>query len=432
MKTRAIPSRNKIFQYAIDWLLLAFSSVSLSQVVIQGTVKASMDQSAVPNALVNLVNLDIKGADTARVLVSSTFTNQNGEFLFQVSTNVEKDDLNVPQSFYLSNTYPNPFSDATQIDFSVQQQGAFSILIYNVLGQTVASSQNTLSPGCYSIHWHGGELPGMYFGLIRSGNQRQSFKLIQLTRKAKPSKTSFTHAALSPLQKLLEPKNMVATGNLQLFVSKTDFQMYKTPVMEFQNTTLEIHLQNGENATGILEDIDGNIYRTIKIGDQWWMAENLKVIRYRNGNMISGGGVCCYGNDETNVHTYGRLYNWLAVNDSCGLAPFGWHIPSEAEWQILFDFLGGNKVAGGKMKEAGTLHWSGPNIGAGNESGFSALPGGYRWGPHYMDLSAYATFWSSTENGSTARDIVLYFVSALVNYSSDSKTNCYSIRCIKD
>jgi len=414
-------------------MLFAFSSAAWSQVIIQGTVKATMDQSAVPNALVELVNLDIKGVDTARVMVNSAFTNQNGEFLFQVTSTVQKNELIAPHVFYLSSTYPNPFSDATQINFSVQKQDIYSISIYNVLGQIVASFQNTLSPGCYSIHWQGAKLSGMYFGLIRSGNGKQSFKLVQLTTKAEPSKISVAKTtAISPLRKQLQPSDATATGNLQLYISRTDFQIFKTQAMEYQNKTLDIYLQTGETVSGILADIDGNVYKTIKIGQQWWMAENLKVTRYRNGNAISKDRVCSFRNDETNVHAYGRLYNWFAVNDSRGFPPVGWHVPSETEWQILVDFLGGNSMAGGKMKEGGVLHWSSPNLGASNESGFSALPGGYRWGSQYMDLLYNATFWSSTENSYMARTLRLDFVSTMVNYDDNTKSNCYSVRCVKD
>lgn len=135
-------------------------------------------------------------------------------------------------------------------------------------------------------------------------------------------------------------------------------------------------------------DYDGNVYQTVLIGDQCWMMENLKVTHYRNGDPIphvtdgvtwgnlTSGAYCNYNNDEGNVATYGRLYNWYAVDDSRNIAPAGWHVPSDAEWQTLVDYLGGDAVAGGKMKEAGTTHWASPNTGATNESGFTALPGG--------------------------------------------------------
>jgi len=143
------------------------------------------------------------------------------------------------------------------------------------------------------------------------------------------------------------------------------------------------------SSTGTMTDIDGNVYETVTIGTQVWMAENLKVTHYRNGNTILHiidwfswftltGAYCEYDNDVNNVAVYGRLYNWYAVNDSRYIAPVGWHVPSDAEWLTLVDYLGGDTVADGKMKEIGTTHWVSPNTGATNESGFSALPGGYR------------------------------------------------------
>ena len=151
--------------------------------------------------------------------------------------------------------------------------------------------------------------------------------------------------------------------------------------------------------TGTVTDIDGNTYQTVKIGDQWWMAENLKVTCYRNGDAIpnitdgttwaslSTGAYCEYNNDINNVATYGRLYNWYAVTDSRNIAPAGWHVPSDAEWKQLEMYLGMSQSEadatgwrgtdeGGKLKEVGTMHWNSPNTGATNESGFTALPGG--------------------------------------------------------
>jgi len=151
-------------------------------------------------------------------------------------------------------------------------------------------------------------------------------------------------------------------------------------------------------------DIDGNCYRTVTIGTQVWMAENLKVTHDCNGEAIpnvtdgatwaglTAGAYCEYNNDVNNVATYGRLNNWYAVADSRNISPAGWHVASDAEWQTLSIFLGGDAIAGGKMKETGTTHWYSPNTGATNESGFSALPGGYRAsgnGP-YENMGYYA------------------------------------------
>ncbi len=198
--------------------------------------------------------------------------------------------------------------------------------------------------------------------------------------------------------------------------------------------------------TGTVIDIDGNSYQTMKIGDQWWMAENLRVTHYRNSVAIPNvtdnntwgglttGAYCNSSNDETRVATYGRLYNWFAVDDNRKLAPAGWHIASDAELQTLIDYLGGDAIAGGKMKEAGTAHWQSPNIGATNESGFSALPGGIRIHLGYSAGPGYhALFWSLTASDSDnawSRELAYDFSNAMRQY--DPKTCGFSVRCVRD
>jgi uncharacterized protein (TIGR02145 family) len=200
--------------------------------------------------------------------------------------------------------------------------------------------------------------------------------------------------------------------------------------------------------TGAVTDIDGNVYHAVTIGTQVWMLENLKVTHYRNGDAIPNvtdngawyslttGAYCNYYDDEGYVATYGRLYNWYATVDSRNIAPAGWHVPTDAEWQILVDYLGGDAVAGGKMKETGTTHWNSPNTGATNESGFAALPGGSRSNDGtYGYLNNYASLWSSTEQSSTnAWDRTLSFNNTEVgrNYLYRYKQNGFSVRCVKD
>ena len=187
-------------------------------------------------------------------------------------------------------------------------------------------------------------------------------------------------------------------------------------------------------------------YKTVKIGNQIWMTENLKVTHYRNGKAIPNvtdadvwgnletGAYCSYENNETIADTYGYLYNWYAVVDSRSIAPAGWHVPTDAEWETLTDFLGGENNAGYHLKETGTDHWESPNTGATNESSFSALPGGQLF--HYGDfdcLGSYAYFWSSTEYGSNGA----WGRSLSYNYSdvhrlNHSKQLGYSVRLLKD
>ena len=212
-----------------------------------------------------------------------------------------------------------------------------------------------------------------------------------------------------------------------------------------------------EHEIGTVTDIDGNTYQTVKIGNQWWMAENLKVIHYRNGDAIPNvtdnntwaslttGAYCNYDNDANNAITYGSLYNWYAVNDSRNIVPEGWHVPSDAEWKTLEMTLGMSQTNAdqtywrgtderGKLKETGTTHWQSPNTGATNESGFSALPGGYRDSAGYLrDLGYYATFWSSTEYDSYhAWYRYLYYINSGVGRLSYTKQFGFSVRCVRD
>lgn len=191
-------------------------------------------------------------------------------------------------------------------------------------------------------------------------------------------------------------------------------------------------------------DIDGNVYLTVTIGDQVWMAENLKVTRYRNGDAIpnvtsnttweglTSGAYCNFLNDVSNAAVYGRLYNLYACNDSRNIAPEGWHVASDAEWQTLVDHLGGAYVAGGKLKDTTTTLWQAPNTGATNEVGFKALPGGCRYiNGTWWGRGTYCWFMSPTSN--TAWYRCLYYADDNVSHDHEyTNQSGFSIRCIKD
>jgi uncharacterized protein (TIGR02145 family) len=204
--------------------------------------------------------------------------------------------------------------------------------------------------------------------------------------------------------------------------------------------------KNPISSTGTVTDKDGNVYKTITIGNQIWMAENLKTTKFRNGDPIpkvlanndwsalTSGAYCWYNNDVANKTCYGALYNWYAVNDSRNIAPLGWHIPSDEEWTALANFLQGKSQAGGKLKETGLTHWSDPNSNATNSSGFCALPGGYRAKDGvFKNLSFCGCWWATTEyTKSVGWYRYVDYGTGTIYSVSTYKSNGFSIRCIKD
>jgi uncharacterized protein (TIGR02145 family) len=197
--------------------------------------------------------------------------------------------------------------------------------------------------------------------------------------------------------------------------------------------------------TGTVSDIDGNVYQTVHIGTQEWMAENLRTTKYANGDMISNvtdstqwfglttGAWAHYNNDSQYETPYGKLYNWYAVTDPRNVCPTGWHMPSEAEWTVLIDYLGGIPVVGRKLRSTGTQYWQTGQTPATNESGFSALPGGYTYD---LDDMGYAGFWwSSTQdpvNAAAGESIAIYYDDDYVEPLGYGKLYGMSVRCLKD
>ena len=206
-------------------------------------------------------------------------------------------------------------------------------------------------------------------------------------------------------------------------------------------------------AFSTVTDIDGNVYETVIIGDQLWMAENLKVTHYRNGDEIPTGysnddwsnlftgAYAVYDDDPSNAEIYGNLYSWYAIDLETGVCPEGWHVPTDDEWTILSDYLGGSDIAGGKLKECTegscpeSEYWFSPNMGATNESGFTGLPGGCRGGGSgsYLYLGGSGFFWSSTEyNSNLAWFWVLYYDTSVIYRDYDYKGYGSSVRCVRD
>jgi uncharacterized protein (TIGR02145 family) len=211
--------------------------------------------------------------------------------------------------------------------------------------------------------------------------------------------------------------------------------------------------------TAITDDRDGKVYCTVEIGEQEWFAENLRydppgipevsgdvnwAAIWNNGNPTEQPAWCYYDDNAANDATYGKLYNWYAVNTGT-LCPDGWHIPTDEEWQILelelgmptdevntIGWRGGAQNVGGKMKS--TTGWNSPNTGATNESGFAGLQGGFRYYiGDFSDIGNYGYWWSSSESFSFGPWFrFLNYVNEVVYRGNSNKTHGYSCRCVRD
>ncbi|NBY29252.1 MAG: hypothetical protein EBQ67_00120 [Sphingobacteriia bacterium] len=213
--------------------------------------------------------------------------------------------------------------------------------------------------------------------------------------------------------------------------------------------------------TPTVTDIDGNVYNTVQIGTQCWTQSNLKVSKYRNGDNIptglsgaqwsstTSGAYAIYNNDPVNDALYGKLYNWYTVNDSRGLCPTGWHVPSDVEWNLLVKYLDSNadtvcvncwqsSTAGGALKSTAMQPtpggWNSPNTGATNSSGFTAPPSGLRNSLGVFDImSDFGCWWSSSvSSASNAWYRFLNYDYSDVNRSNGTRADGFSVRCLKD
>lgn len=252
--------------------------------------------------------------------------------------------------------------------------------------------------------------------------------------------------------------NINLFSQTNMIIRKIDNSIISIPILDIDSIYYETisEFTCGDQIT----DIDGNTYNTVEIGSQCWMAENLAVTKYPNGDPITNltdntewgdlednnnTDYYCYFNNNANNEgeTFGALYtyaaaiahNWEKDNvDNQGICPDGWHLPSDAEWEAIINHLGGSDIAGGKMKEAGTVHWDSPNTGADNSSGFTALPAGYRSGNVgvFGNWKAGTCWWSSTPFDDIAGAVYILYNIANAENEPDAKSCGFSVRCVKN
>jgi len=356
--------------------------------------------------------------------------------------------------FSISQNYPNPMEGSTTLDLYLPGTEEVMISVSDILGRELIDQEYRLTRGNHSFTFYAGR-ESLYFLTARVNQQSRTIKMFN-----KPSLSSLSGNCKLEYGGILgTPEGHKAAGVLNDFVFNLGDQLRYTASSTLGVRTLLDKPTGNQTYTfqygsgGIpcpgmpTVTYGGQVYNTVLIGTQCWLKENMNIgTRIIGSEEQTNNGMIekyCNNDDDAKCAVYGGLYQWdemmqyLTQQGIQGICPSadGWHIPSDAEWTALTDYLDVESGAGGKMKEAGYAHWASPNTGATNESGFTALPGGYRHANgDFYNLAFKGLFWSSTEFFSDyAWSRILYYDSASVSSSFDSsKYRGYSVRCLRD
>jgi len=359
--------------------------------------------------------------------------------------------------------YPNPMMDKSILELLPPLAGDAIIYVCDMTG-TVLTQYKGYIENCIQEFSLSGIKNGLHIITVQGNGYQFSEKLLssgKSTGTANITRISNNNQAVAEKKSILNFKGVQGNVNMNYAVG----QRLKYTAVSGNNSTVMTDIPTADKTVTFTftecKDGDNNNYPVVQIGTQLWMEENLKTTKYNDGTTIPNitdntawealttGAYSDYDNTPANSTTYGRLYNWFAVDNNAAtrvasnggknVCPVSWHVPGDAEWTILSDFLEGETIAGGKLKETGTTHWASPNTSATNETGFTALPGGYRDGngpidghnDGYSHIQENGNWWSSAEYSSiNARYVDMYHdYNDLFRVNYDKKFG-YSVRCV--
>jgi uncharacterized protein (TIGR02145 family) len=354
--------------------------------------------------------------------------------------------------------YPNPMTDKSTLEILPPLAGDAIISVCDMTGKVLTQFKGYVEN--YSQEFSlSGIKNGLHIITVQGNGYQFSEKLLsngKSTGKANIIKISNNIQAVAEKKSLINSKGVHSNVNMNY----TTNEILKYTAVSGNNKTVMTDVPTADKTVTFTfnecKDGDNNYYPVVQINTQLWMAENLKTTSYNDGTAIPNitdntawiqlntGAYCDYDNTPTNSTIYGRLYNWFAVDNNAAtkvasnggknVCPTGWHVASDAEWTTLTDFLGGEAVAGGKLKETGTTHWTTPNTGATNETGFTALSGGRRdvYG-NSINLGETTNWWSSMDYSTTSSyGRQMYHDYSDVDRSYDGKEIGFSVRCSRD
>jgi uncharacterized protein (TIGR02145 family) len=415
-------------------LLLMLSAASAMQAQnFQVTFSASGQSSVVSTVTVSNLSsgtsLTMSGSDTLELIVGSGFQGLVGE----------------PGELHI---YPNPVHEVCVVQFDNPEFGNVNLRVCDLSGNIAFQTESLLPAGIQIFHIHGLR-DGLYIVQLKTGFGMNTAKIISLGNAQEQSNSisaSLEHINNLSIAKVKPEKGQgmtqmpYAIGDHLLFTGVSG--IFSRNIVASPTQGQVIHFEFVDCSDG-----DSNHYSVVTIGTQTWMSENLRATKFDNGNAIplvtnssqwgnaSMSAVCWYFNDSASYgNAYGALYNWFTVQTG-HLCPVGWHIPENSEFDTLALFLGGSLIAGGKLKETGILHWENPNTGASNETGFTALPGGYRESINgsFDGAGISGNWWSLTGySANEAWGYTLGYSDSDIFKSNYSKITGFSVRCIRD
>jgi uncharacterized protein (TIGR02145 family) len=388
-------------------------------------------------------------------LTKGTVITLNGTDILQLTPTTGINDLN-PDVPARIKVYPNPVNSVCSVDFETNTHGKVSFGLYDIAGRLIAQSDEYLSQG-HHLYKLSGFKSGIYILKIASDNFVYTSKLV--SNNPTDGMVEIKHISTgSSSEKEFTKADAAKDINTKSSTSSIDFQYNTGDILKLTGTSgnYKTVAVTESPVTGVFTfmftpcvDRDDNRYSVVFLGTQAWMAENLRTTKYDNGELIGTTPTptynisamstpkyqWAYAGTESNVAVYGRLYTWHVAADSRLLCPTGWRVPTDADWTILTDHLGGLTLSGSKLKETGTTHWIEPNYGANNKSGFTALPGGYRHQDGTFASMAFSAYFWTSESATTTYGWSRYLQDgsqATTRYGIQTKQLGLSVRCVKE
>jgi uncharacterized protein (TIGR02145 family) len=376
-------------------------------------------------------------------LTAGTTLSLNGSDILRLTGNVGIPQLsNNSQSMKI---YPNPMTENSTIEICAPAAGDAIITVYEMTGKPLTQIYSYLDNTNQAFKLSGLR-NGLYLINVTGGTYQFSGKLLCNGLEDGVLKIEKGENIKATINEISNKKNSFGNqATVDMPYTTGDRLKFTATTGNYSTVQTDIPTQDKTLSFNFIEckDGDNNHYSIVEINDQIWMGLNLKATKYNDGNTIpivtdgatwaalNSPGYCWYNNDPALKPTYGALYNWYTLNTG-KLCPEGWHVPGDAEWTQLTNYLAGESVAGGKLKETGTIHWTSPNAGATNENGFTSLPGGYRESSGtFTNLGAYGGWWSSSESiDSKAWNRFLYSDNTTFVNVDNTKSSGFSVRCL--